>query len=419
MNSLRHRRRSSLRQYRLERMLKALKDRIGRGTELVSLYIPSGRQMADVMNNLREEYAAASNIKDRVTRHHVLDALTAIMQRLKPFKKAPQNGLIVFCGYIPKGAPGSEELEFHLIQPPQPISIYLYRCDARFHTEILEDMIVEKDVYGLLVMDRSEATFAALRGRSLEILEHIESGVPGKHDAGGQSQRRFERVIEQMAHEFYKRVGDYASKIFLNLPNFKGFIIGGPGPTKNDFMEGSYLHYTLKDKAIAIVDLGNVGEGGVYELIRKSRRKLREVRYVREARLIQLFLKYLAKDSSLVAYGENEVREALEKGAVKLLLLSEDMNKVRVVKKCQGCGFWKAVTIEASSLPGFKEERDLCPKCGLDLKLVKVKGLIDDLASLAKRKGAKVEVISRKTEEGESLKTSFGGVAAILRYGVG
>jgi peptide chain release factor subunit 1 len=38
---------------------------------------------------------------------------------------------------------------------------------------------------------------------------------------------------------------------------------------------------------------------------------------------------------------------------------------------------------------------------------------------LAEETGADVEIISIETEEGQMLKNSFGGIAAILRYKLG
>jgi peptide chain release factor subunit 1 len=45
-----------------------------------------------------------------------------------------------------------------------------------------------------------------------------------------------------------------------------------------------------------------------------------------------------------------------------------------------------------------------------------VQDVIEELAELAEQTGADVEVISTQTEEGVELRSSFGGIAAILRY---
>ena len=50
--------------------------------------------------------------------------------------------------------------------------------------------------------------------------------------------------------------------------------------------------------------------------------------------------------------------------------------------------------------------------------LTETKELIDELAETAELAGTDVEVLSGETEEGQMLKKSFGGVAAILRYKV-
>jgi peptide chain release factor subunit 1 len=58
-----------------------------------------------------------------------------------------------------------------------------------------------------------------------------------------------------------------------------------------------------------------------------------------------------------------------------------------------------------------------CPKCKASaLHLAVVKDVIDELAELAEQVGTDVEVISIETEEGQMLKNSFGGIAAILRF---
>ncbi|RLE49750.1 MAG: peptide chain release factor 1 [Candidatus Methanomethylicota archaeon] len=407
--------RSSLELYKLEKLIEELEKKEGRGTELISLYIPPSRQIADVMSSLREEYGTAANIKSKSTRKNVQDAIESIMQRLKLFKKPPENGLVIFCGAIPQGGPGTEKIETYVLEPPEPINLYLYRCDSKFYLEPLKELLAEKEFYGLIVMDRSEATFAILKGRRVEIVETITSGVPGKHDAGGQSARRFERIIEQMAHEFYKRVGEHANEIFLQVSGLKGIIIGGPGPTKNEFAEGDYLHYTLKQKVLGVVDLGYTGEPGVYELIEKAKNILKDVQYVHEKKLVQLFLYYLAKKPELVTYGEKEVLEKLRQGQVKLVLVSRDVDIKSVKLRCSQCGDIKEVlvrgTLDLSKLEGK------CEKCAGTYHVEEVKGFVDVLADQAEQGGARIEVISSDTEEGESLKRSFGGIAAILRYG--
>ncbi|MEM4339787.1 MAG: peptide chain release factor 1, partial [Candidatus Nitrosocaldus sp.] len=108
---------NSVKLYRLKRMLNELSQKKGRGTELISLYIPQGKPIHEVIATLREEYGTASNIKSDSTRNHVLDALTKTMQRLKLYAKTPDNGLVIFCGALPTNGLGSEVVRIFEIEP--------------------------------------------------------------------------------------------------------------------------------------------------------------------------------------------------------------------------------------------------------------------------------------------------------------
>ncbi|MCS4542318.1 MAG: peptide chain release factor aRF-1, partial [Euryarchaeota archaeon] len=375
----------------------------------------------DVTNQMRAEYAQAGNIKSKRTRTNVQGAISMILQRLKLFNKPPENGLAIFCGTIPTG-PITEKMEIYLVEPPEPVGVYLYRCDEKFFLDPLKDMIKEKETFGLLVIDRKEATIGTLRGKHVEVLKKLTSGVMGKHDAGGQSAKRFERLIEQAVHEFFDRLGKKANELFLGVPELKGVIIGGPGPTKEEFSSKDYLDYRLKEKVIGLIDTGYTDEYGIQELVNKASEVIEELDITKEKKLVQRFFAEVVKDKGLATYGEAEVRHFLSAGSVEILLLSEALRKFRVKVKCsnQSCdyGFEKTV----SDVEQFKEELGVCPKCESTLNIksqlivVEAKDVVDELSDLAEKTGASVEMISVDTEEGGQLLNSFGGVAAILRY---
>jgi peptide chain release factor subunit 1 len=411
--------RTSLELFRLKRTLDTLAQKEGRGTELVSVYVPPGKQISDVINMLRDEYGTASNIKSTTTRKNVMDAIVKVQQRLKLFKEPPENGLVIFCGAIPQNGPGSERIETYVIVPPEPIHVYLYRCDARFHTEHLQEMLREKETYGILLIDSSDATLATLQGRRLEIVREMSSGVPGKTRAGGQSARRYERLREMRLQEYFTRVGQYANEVFLPIENLKGLIIAGPGPTKFDFEKGDHLNYMLKNKVIDVIDTAYVEEQGVKEVVEKAPEIMRKVRYVEEKQIVQKFLYEIGHDTSMVTYGEEEVRRALEAGAVRILLLSEGLDIVRVSVKCNVCGYEEKQTMKSQALVSYEQELSTrpCPKCNSQtLSVVDKQDLIEEFAKLAENTNTEVEIISTETEEGQMLKNAFGGIGAILRF---
>jgi peptide chain release factor subunit 1 len=402
-------------------MLNALASKEGSHTELITLYVPPGKQISDALNLLRDEYGTASNIKSNVTRKNVLDAIVKAQQKLKLFKDPGENGIVIFTGALPQegGGPGTERMESYIIVPPEPIRVFLYRCDSRFHTEHLQEMLREKETYGILLVDASDATIATLQGKRLEIVRQMHSGVAGKTRAGGQSARRYERLRDMQLNEYFTRVGQHANDIFLPIETLKAIIIGGPGPTKYDFEKGDYLNYQLKNKIIDTVDTAYVEEQGVKEVVDKAPEIMRKVRYIEEKDIMQKFLYEVGHDSGMITYGEAEVRRLLQAGAVRTLILSESLDLVRVTVKCSACGFEEQHTVKAQEVAGVEQSfvGKPCPKCSApSLAVVDKKDVIDDLAELAELANTDVEIISGETEEGQMLKNSFGGIAAMLRF---
>ena len=412
---------SSLELFRLRKTLNALANKEGSHTELITVYVPPGKQISDALNLLRNEYGTASNIKSNVTRKNVLDAITKAQQKLKLFKDPGQKGIVVFTGaLLPEGAaPGTERMEAYVIVPPEPIKIFLYRCDSRFHTEHLQEMLREKETYGILLVDASNATIATLQGKRMQIVREMHSGVAGKTKAGGQSARRYERLRDMQLNEYFTRVGAHANDIFLPIDTLKGIILGGPGPTKYDFEKGDYLNYQLKNKILDVIDTAYVEEQGVKEVVDKAPEIMRKVRYIEEKEIMQKFLYEVGHDTGMITYGEAEVRRLLQSGAVRTVLMSEDLDLVRVTVKCGACGFEEQHTVKGKQTADF--EKGLigkpCATCKApSMTIMDKKDVVDDLAELAELSNTEVEIISAETEEGQMLKNAFGGIAAILRF---
>jgi peptide chain release factor subunit 1 len=381
----------------------------GRGTELITLYIPPDKNIADISNQLRSELSQASNIKSKQTRKAVMDGLEAILQRLKYFKKPPEHGMVIISGNVEFN--GAEKRITEIIEPPEPVPLYKYHCNSTFFLEPLKEMLMEKKVYGLIVIDRREATVGLLRGKRIEVLNYVTSMVPGKHRAGGQSSVRFERLRSIAIHEFYKKVGERASEALLpHLENMLGVLIGGPSPTKEEFYEGEYLHHEIQRKIVNIFDVSYTDESGLYELVEKAKEVLTELDLIREKKLMDRFLHEVSRDG-LAAYGEDEIRRYIRLGAVDTLLLSEDLRYEHLKYSCPACGKIKEITVREGVVSPPKCEHDK-----IEMNEIERRDIVLELTEMAESTGAKVEFLSTESEEGSMLFNAFGGIAAILRF---
>ena len=405
---------SDRQKYDFKRSLEEIKELKGRGTELISVYVPPNKQISDVAAYLREEFSQSSNIKSQGTRKNVQGAIQSILARLKYFKAPPANGVIFFVGEVSSTGDQTKMVQY-VLEPPDPITTFLYRCDSDFYLEPLLDMLVDKKVYGLVVIDRSEATIGILRGKRISVIRNLPSLVPSKHRMGGQSAQRFERLIEISANEYYKKVSDIMTESLLNLEGLQGILVGGPGPSKEFFVKEGYLHHELAKRVIETFDTGYTDEYGLKELVEKAKDKLYDLDLMKEKRYFQQFLNEVRKtEGGLSVYGEDQIRHAIMIGAVDTLLVSEGLRKRRITLDCPQCG-----TLEITVDKSPDGTSMTCPKCGTVGTVTKDVDLVDDLFDQAGLMGTKVELISPESEEGEMLLKAFGGMAGLLRFSIG
>jgi len=354
--------------FKIKKIINELEKYRARHTELVSVYIPHGYDIVKVQQQLASEQSTARNIKSATTRKNVTDALERMIRELRLYKTTPKNGLIAFSGNVAEQE-GQSDVRVWSFEPPVPLKTKIYKCGQTFFLEPLEEMMIIKEAYGIIVIDRREGNVALLKGKSIVPLVHFTSMVPGKYKTGGQSAARFARVREGLAKDFFKKVGAAANEQFRKIENLKGVIVGGPGPTKDEFIKGSFLATDIKNKIIGTIDTGYTGEVGIEETVTKSKDLLAEEEITKEKQIVNRFFEILSTRPELAVYGDSEVLNALELSAVSIVLISEK--------------------IHTDDSEKFIEK--------------------------AEETGAEWFIISDQTREGKQL-IDIGGIAAILRY---
>ena len=351
----------------LRELVEELEKFKGKHTEFISVYIPAGYEAVSVQKQLEGEKATAKNIKSTITRNNVMDALDKIIRELKN-SRAPPNGLALFAGDI-SPVESTQDLRFWSIEPPRALNTRLYRCDKEFVLDPLKQMLEVEEVFGLLVMDRKEATIGLLEGKLIQVYQKMTSGIPSQIRAGGQSAQRFHRITEGLTKEYYKRVAEEMKKIFYNMPKLKGIIVGGPVPTKDEFVEGEYLIKALKEKVIGRIDIGDTSESGLNELVEKSGELLAKQEITKEKDAVKDYFNALKETHGMATLGFPDTKKALEYGAAQKVYFST------------------------------KTDKDVQK----------------ELTNLATNSGAEIIIISVETVEGQQF-FNLGGVGSVLRF---
>ena len=410
----------SVKLYKIRKTLQELSKFTGRGTELITVYIPKGKQLHEVITNLREEQGTADNIKSDVTRTHVVDSLSKVLQRLKLYKKTPERGLVIFCGALPReegGPPGSEVVKVYEIDPPKDLKTFLYRCDDHFHVDILKDMLKDDNLIGFLAIDAKDAGWGILHGDKIQVLKETGSGVAGKHRQGGQSAKRFQKLREMELTYYFNRVAQITREYFIDIYPIKGLIVSGPGPTKEEFVNENYLEYRLQDMIISTIDSSYAGSEGIREAFAKSSDILSNFRLVEEKQIVEKLFREINTNSGLGIYGLDDMINYLKNNVVDTIIVTDNIELYRIESKCNRCNDVQEKIIKRTKvIQTITElENSPCLSCkSLDIA-VSEQDIVDYLSLLCAKTGAKIEVISGTAEHG-SMVSNIGHVGAILRY---
>ncbi|MCY4731626.1 peptide chain release factor aRF-1 [Natronomonas gomsonensis] len=404
---------SDKQKYEFQKVIEELDDYSGSGTQLVSIYIPEDRLISDVVAHVTQEHSEASNIKSKQTRTAVQDALTSIKDRLKYYDvHPPENGMVIFSGAVDAGGGQTDMVTEVLESPPDPIESFRYHCDSHFLTEPLAEMLGDKGLYGLIVLDRREANVGWLKGKRVEPVKSASSLVPGKQRKGGQSAQRFARLRLEAIDNFYQEVAGMADDLFVpKRHEMDGILVGGPSPTKDEFLDGDYLHHELQDSVLGKFDVSYTDESGLYDLVDAAQDVLAETEVMKDKSEMEEFFEQL-HDGQKATYGFEATRQNLMMGAVDRLLISEDLRKDVVVYECGGREEFEVVDRKAGTPSHTCED-------GTEGEVQEREDVIDHLMDLAEQRGSDAKFISTDFEKGEQLLTAFGGIAGILRYSTG
>jgi peptide chain release factor subunit 1 len=260
----------NLEMFRLKKLIQDLDQMRGLGTSLITLIINYKDQISQFTKMLVDEIGKASNIKSRITRQNVTDALYCAKEKLNLFSRTPPNGLVIFCGLVQMPNGGEKMIKIDL-EPFKPINTSLYRCNNIFHTDELKALLVDNDKFGFLIMDGNGSLLGLLQGNTKTVLNQFSVDLPKKQSKGGQSAPRFGRLRTEKRHNYIRKVSEALTAAFItnDVPNVKGLILAGCAEFKNDLTKSDLFDQRLKPIVIKVVDISYGGDLGFNQAIDK------------------------------------------------------------------------------------------------------------------------------------------------------
>jgi protein pelota len=217
----------------------------------------------------------------------------------------------------------------------------------------------------ICILDREESFFALLKRYGYNLLSHIKGNVRKK------DVEEVATVKTSFYSEIKSKLEDYDKKYDLNQ-----VIIASPAFWKEELMK------ELKDsdikKKIILATCSSVDKTAIDEVLKRpeTREALKQARSAKEANAVENLLTEISKEG-MAAYGLKETEEAVNAGAVKTLLVTDNL-----IKKSR--------------------EQNKYEKIDIMMKTVEsIKGTIN--------------IISSENDAGKKL-DGLGGIGAILRF---
>ena len=218
----------------------------------------------------------------------------------------------------------------------------------------------------MAAIEEGDADIGLVRHYGVEAYSHIRQSS-GKRENG-------------LRDVFFKEISDQLAFVWDENASV---VVCGPGFTKDDFMKTFRKeHPDIAAKTI-VEDSTMIGVSGFTEVLKRGSvdKIMSESRIAREASYMDLLLKEIATEGK-AAYGEAEVRKAVEYGAVDAFLITDErLRKARETARPD------------------KEGRSPA----------------EEMMREVEKGQGKIIVMSTEFEPGRKLE-SLGGIAAVLRY---
>lgn len=409
---------TAIEQWKLRRLIRTLENAKGAGTSMISLIVPPKDDLNRINSMLTQEYGTASCIKSRVNRLSVLGAITSTQQRLKMYTRTPKNGLILYCGEIITDD-GKEKKVTIDFEPFKPIGTTMYLCDNKFHCEDLQELLEGDDTFGFLIMDGNGALYGTVSGNHREVLHKFSVELPKKHGRGGQSALRFARLRLEKRHNYVRKVAEIAAQIFISgaKVNIAGLIIAGSADFKTELTTSDLFDTRLDAILIKpMLDISYGGENGFNQAIELSSETLKNVKFVKEKKLITSFLEEVSQDTGKYCFGIRDTITGLEMGAVETLITWEELTIQRIQIRNPHTNAEQVLFLTPEEAKNEKLYRD--PESGVELEVVERKLFVEWIVETYKQFGTTLEFITDRSQEGNQFCKGFGGIGGLMRYRV-
>jgi peptide subunit release factor 1 (eRF1) len=331
---------------------------------------------------LRKELAARArtfNLRSEQAKSFEMDRqrIHAWLDQLDPTAK----GVAIFA------CAGAEEF-FDAVQFEAPLTANELYVQDQPHLYSLARLIDQYPRYAAVICDTNSARIAVFGLNRLDAAENIRSVKTRRTMAGGWSQARFQRRVDNFHKQHAKEVLEHLDRI-VREEGIKHIVLAGDQEVVIPLLKEEMSKH-LKELLVDIVRLDPIAEDQL--LLERSMEALRADDARRDADKVE-YLVGEYRSGGLAVAGVIETFTALEKGQVEELILAASPSSIETPEE--------ALAV-VSNPAGTTEVPDSAVQAAL---------IADALVTKAQQTSSKVSFI-----ESSDLLADLGGCGAMLRY---
>eukprot|EP00605_Chrysophyceae_sp_TOSAG23-4_P000159 GSChrysophyteH1.ASY1.ANO1.182.1 assembled CDS len=330
---------------------------------------------------------------------------TSMISLLKLYNRIPDNGLVIYCGTILTDEGKEKRLNIDF-EPFKPINTSLYLCDNKFHTEALNELLEDDDVFGFIVMDGNGCLYATLAGNTRTVLHKFTSAL------------RFARLRLEKRQNYTRKCAEHATQFFVtdNKCNVAGIILAGSAEFKADLTKSDHFDPRVAKNVIKTVDVSYGMESGFNQAIELAAETLSNVKLVQEKKLLQKYFDEISQDTGRYCFMVQDTLQALEMSAVETVIVWENLDINRLTLRNTTTGEENVVHLSPEQEKNDSHFHD--KETGVQLEIFERQPLVEWLAENYRQFGANLEFITDRSQEGSQFCRGFGGIGCMLRWKV-
>ncbi|KAF9588349.1 hypothetical protein IFM89_008779 [Coptis chinensis] len=241
-------------------------------------------------------------------------------------------------------------------------------------------------------MDGNGTLFGTLSGNTREVLHKFTVDLPKKYGRGGQSAKKFDRLLVEKRHNYVRKTAELARQLYINAstnqPNVLGLILAGSADFKTELSQSDIFDSRLQAKIRKVVDISCGGGKGFNQAIELSAEMLSTVKFVQEMPLIGKFFEETRQITGKYVSGIDNSLKALEMGETVIKHFNKE-------QEANQSNFHDSATSS-------------------DFEIQDKTSLLDWFANDFRKFGCSLEFVTNKSRS--EFCRGFGGIGGILRY---